>query len=186
MQPLFTSLSEWNERLCRETYYKSTLTVYPAMWAELVCQIIVMIVTLGFGATYFVLGFYYDLSERLNLLIVLDLALGVFLLYQLLSRPKKTAAREVQMVAKKYGTVRALTQDEFFEDFVYHRSLLHDTVYVVDYRDLLCVKQTKHYIMMFTRAQGVWAVEKSGVENGASEALYCFLRAKSEARKEEA
>ena len=92
----------------------------------------------------------------------------------------------MKRIAQKYGTVQVLTQDEFYEDCVYHRSLLHETVCVVDYRDLLCVKQTKHYILMFTRAQNILIVEKNGVTNGASETLYRFLCEKREARKEEA
>jgi len=186
MQPLFTALNTWNEQLCREIYRKSNLTVYPSMWVRTILQIIAIVATLGTGVTYFVLDFSYELSEELRLLNILNIAIAALLLYHLLSEPKKSAARQMKRIAQKYGTVQVLTQDEFFEDCVYHRASLSETVRVVDYRDLLCVKQTKHYILMFTRAQSVLIVEKNGVTNGASETLYRFLCEKREARKEEA
>lgn len=186
MQPLFTALNTWNEQLCRETYRKCNLTVYPSVWVRTILQIIAIVVTLGTGVTYFVAGFFYDMPGEFRFINVLNIAIGALLLYHLLSEPKKSTAREMKRLAQKYGTVQVLTQDEFFEDCVYHRASLSETVRVVDYRDLLCVKQTKHYILMFTRAQSVLIVEKNGVTNGASETLYRFLREKREARKEEA
>ncbi len=159
----------------REVYwgiYKSKRFAILKLVLHAICVGLYWIVTIYFLS----LWSFHSVLNRLFLLFALCIAL--FLTYHLVFQGKIYACRREKHQKLYVGETEAYSEMLFYGNEFLYFSAVSESKDIVPYRDIVLLRETKHYYIIITKNNCVYTFDKNGFDTGTVEQAVQLLTLK--------